>query len=328
MDFVNQILLGDCEEILRDFPDNSVDLIFTSPPYADQRKHTYGGVRPDDYVSWFLPRSEQFLRVLKPAGTFVLNIKERVVEGERHTYVIELILEMRRQGWLWTEEFMWHKKNSYPGKWPNRFRDSWERLLQFNKQRHFNMYQDAVMVPVGDWSKSRLSKLSVTDQVRDESKVNSGFGKNVSNWIGRDMVYPTNVIHMSTECSNRNHSAAFPIELPTWFIKLFTAEGDVVLDPFVGSGTTTQVAKEMGRNFVGIDINPEYAALAASRVLEPQRRLKEHNEQFEAGRSVLQNKLTGEFIAAFCESTGAIDWTKVVEANSRNLDLDNYLPSQ
>lgn len=142
------------------------------------------------------------------------------------------------------------------------------------------------------------------------------------------MVYPTNVIHMSTECSNRNHSAAFPIELPTWFIKLFTAEGDVVLDPFVGSGTTTQVAKEMGRNFVGIDINPEYAALAASRVLEPQRRLKEHNEQFEAGRSVLQNKLTGEFIAAFCESTGAIDWTKVVEANSRNLDLDNYLPSQ
>lgn len=281
MDYTNKILLGDCQEVLRKLPDNSVDLIFTSPPYADQRKHTYGGVSPDDYVNWFLPKTEQFLRVLKPAGTFVLNIKERVVDGERHTYVIELIMEMRKQGWLWTEEFMWHKKNSYPGKWPNRFRDSWERLLQFNKQRRFNMYQDAVMVPVGDWSKSRLSKLSRTDQVRDESKVNSGFGKNVSNWIGRDMVYPTNVIHMSTECSNRNHSAAFPAELPAWFIKLFTVEGDLVLDPFVGSGTTAQVAKELGRDYVGIDINPEYTLLAASRVAEPQMRLLENGNEYD-----------------------------------------------
>lgn len=142
------------------------------------------------------------------------------------------------------------------------------------------MYQDEVMVPVGDWSKTRLAKLSVTDQVRDESKVNSGFGKNVSNWIGRDMVYPTNVIHMSTECSNRNHSAAFPVELPTWFIKLFTVEGDVVMDPFVGSGTTTTVAKEMGRHFVGIDINPEYALLAASRVVESQQRLLEDQDGY------------------------------------------------
>lgn len=280
MEYVDKIIEGDCEKVLRDLPDSSVDLIFTSPPYADQRKHTYGGVSPDQYVDWFLPKTEQFLRVLKPTGTFILNIKERVVNGERHTYVIELILGMRKQGWLWTEEFMWHKKNSYPGKWPNRFRDSWERLLQFNKHRHFHMYQDAVMVPVGDWSKTRLAKLSRTDQIRDESKVNSGFGKNVSNWVGRDMVYPTNVIHMSTECSNRNHSAAFPVELPTWFIKLFTTEGDMVVDPFVGSGTTAQVAKDMGRHFLGIDVNPDYAVLAASRVMEPQARLLEEQTNY------------------------------------------------
>jgi DNA modification methylase len=137
MDFVNQIIHGDCERVLGGFPDDSIDLIFTSPPYADRRKKTYGGVKPGEYVDWFLPKAEQFLRVLKPTGTFILNIKERAVNGERHTYVIELILKMREQGWLWTEEFMWHKKNSYPGKWPNRFRDSWERLLQFNKQRKF-----------------------------------------------------------------------------------------------------------------------------------------------------------------------------------------------
>jgi DNA modification methylase len=95
-----------------------------------------------------MPIADEMHRVLKPSGTFILNIKERVVAGERHTYVLELIQEMRRYGWLWTEEFIWHKRNSYPGKWPNRFRDSWERLLQFNKSRTFNMYQEAVMVPM------------------------------------------------------------------------------------------------------------------------------------------------------------------------------------
>ncbi|MDY0019891.1 MAG: site-specific DNA-methyltransferase [Anaerolineae bacterium] len=281
MEFCNRIIQGDCGEILKSFPDNSIDLIFTSPPYADQRQNTYGGVSPSHYVDWFLPKAEQFLRVLKPTGTFVLNIKERVVNGERHTYVIDLILKMREQGWLWTEEFMWHKKNSYPGKWPNRFRDGWERLLQFNKERKFNMYQEAVMVPVGEWAKDRLAKLSETDKIRDESKVESGFGKNISNWLGRDLVYPDNVIHMATECSNRNHSAVFPIELPKWFINLFTIRGDMVLDPFVGSGTTPAAAKLLGRNYVGIDISEEYCHITEERLTQIQPRLFEKAEDYD-----------------------------------------------
>ena len=259
MEIKTDILLGDCKEVLKTLPDDSVDLIFTSPPYADQRKKTYGGLHPDEYVEWFLPISAELKRVLKPTGTFMLNIKEKVVNGERSTYVMELIIEMRRrQGWLWTEEFIWHKKNCYPGKWPNRFRDSWERLIQFNKNRHFAMYQEKVMVPMGDWSKTRLKNLSETDKTRDESKVGSGFGKNISNWLQRDMAYPTNVLHLATECNNKNHSAAFPEGLPEWFIKLFTKEGDTVLDPFMGSGTTNFVAQRMRRNSIGIEIMPEY----------------------------------------------------------------------
>ena len=281
MKFENQILLGDCEEVLKSFPDNSVDLIFTSPPYADQRKNTYGGIKPDDYVDWFLPKASQFFRVLKPRGTFVLNIKERVVNGERHTYVIELILELRKQGWLWTEEFIWHKKNSYPGKWPNRFRDNWERLLQFNKQRKFNMYQEAVMVPVGDWAKDRLNNLSETDKIRDESKVGSGFGKNISNWVGRKMVYPNNVLYLATECSNRNHSAAFPVELPSWFIRLFTERDDMVLDPFIGSGTTAVAAIQEGRKFIGIDTENDYIELSQARISEIQIKLPAIAEETE-----------------------------------------------
>jgi len=258
MEIRANLYLGDSKDILKELPSNSVDLIFTSPPYADQRKNTYGGIHPDEYVSWFLPISDELLRVLHPKGTFVLNIKEKVVNGERSTYVMELILAMRKQGWLWTEEFIWHKKNSYPGKWPNRFRDSWERLLQFNKERKFNMYQKEVMVPVGDWAKTRLRNLSETDKTRDESKVGSGFGKNISNWKGRNKVYPTNVLHLATECNNKNHSAAFPESLPEWFIKLFTKEHDTVLDPFMGSGTTNIVAQRMRRNSIGIEIVPKY----------------------------------------------------------------------
>ncbi len=249
---------ADCLEVLKTLPDNSVDLIVTSPPYADQRKQTYGGINVNEYVNWFLPISEQLLRVLKPTGTFILNIKEKVDKGERSTYVIELILEMKKQGWLWTEEFIWHKKNSYPGKWPNRFRDSWERLLQFNKSKKFNMYQEEVMVPTGDWARSRLKNLSDTDQVRDNSKVGSGFGKNISNWIDRKLAYPTNVLHLATECSNKQHSAAYPKALPLWFIKLFTKDGDTVLDQFMGSGTTNVVAIENNRKNIGIEILENY----------------------------------------------------------------------
>jgi DNA modification methylase len=269
---INNIITGDCEVVLSDFPENCIDLIVTSPPYADSRKSTYGGIHPDNYVEWFLPKTRQFLRVLKPTGTFILNIKEKVVDGERHTYVIDLIHEMKKQGWLWTEEFIWAKKNCYPGKWPNRFRDSWERCLQFNKEKKFHMYQDAVKVPMGDWAEKRLKNLSETDKIRDNSRVGSGFGKNISNWVGRDTVYPSNVIQLATECGNVNHSAAFPVGLPEWFIRLFTKEGDVVLDPFSGSGSTGIAAKLLNRKYILIDTVQEYNELAERRIADERRR--------------------------------------------------------
>ncbi|HUV06031.1 MAG TPA: site-specific DNA-methyltransferase [Armatimonadota bacterium] len=262
----SRIFQGDCRLILPTIPDDSIDLIVTSPPYADQRKRVYGGVRPDEYIDWFLPIAAELKRVLKPAGSFILNIKERVVAGERHTYVLELILAMRGQGWLWTEEYIWHKKNCYPGKWPNRFRDAWERCLHFTRQKDFTMYQGAVMVPMGEWRHSRLRKLSETDKRRDNSRVGSGFGKKIANWIGRELAYPTNVLHLPTECFNRSHSATFPVDLPAWFIRLFTLEGDVVLDPFLGSGTTAVACVQSDRRYIGIEMDPEYVMLARRRI--------------------------------------------------------------
>lgn len=291
MEIRTDLILGDSKEELKRLLDNSIDLIITSPPYADQRKNTYGGIHPNEYVEWFLPISNELLRVLKPSGTFILNIKEKVVNGERSTYVMELILAMRKQGWIWTEEFIWHKKNSFPGKWPNRFRDSWERLLQFNKTKDFNMYQDAVKIPIGDWAKGRLKNLSETDKIRDNAKNGSGFGKNVSNWLGKETVLPTNVLHLATECNNKNHSAAFPEELPEWFIKLFTKEHDTVLDPFVGSGTTLFISKKMRRNSIGIEIMPEYYEMVMKQIDPIQLLLFEPKIKYEKIKSTGSNKL-------------------------------------
>lgn len=263
-EFRDVLLRGDCGEDLTQLPDSSIALVVTSPPYADSRKAVYGGVHPDDYVEWFAPIAKQLLRVLKEDGSFILNIKEKVVDGERHTYVLELILALRKMGWKWTEEYIWHKRNCAPGKWPNRFRDSWERCLHFSKSKQFVMNQDAVMVPTGDWAKSRLKNLSETDQIRDPSRVGSGFGKNVSNWVGRDKAYPTNVLHLPTECNNKSHAAAFPSALPSWFIELFSNEGDLVLDPFAGSGTTLLAARALNRSFCGIELKDEYFELAQS----------------------------------------------------------------
>jgi len=259
---IDKIIHGDCLAALKTLPDDCFDLIFTSPPYADNRKDTYKGVPIEHYVEWFLPISGELKRVLKPEGSFVLNIKERAVNGERQTYVLELILAMKKQGWLWTEEYIWHKKNCYPGKWPNRFRDAWERCLHFTKQKKFKMFQDAVMVPMGGWSEKRLAKLSERDQIRDVSRVGSGFGKNISHWLGKEYAYPTNVLHLSTECSNRGHSASFPVSLPTWFIKLFTQEGDLILDPFIGAGTTALACIKLNRHYVGIEMMENYYSLA------------------------------------------------------------------
>ena len=247
---------------MKGLPAGSINLIITSPPYADRRKKQYGGPAPEKYVEWFSPFAAEFQRILSPKGSLILNIKENAINGERHTYVLELILDMRKNGWFWIEDYIWHKKNSFPGKWPNRFRDSWEHCLHFTKDRNFKMYQDAVKIPIGDWAVPRLKKLGVNDKIRNESKTDSGLGRQLTNWVGKRKVYPSNVLYLPTISGNRNHCAVFPESLPKWFIKLFTKKGDIILDPFIGSGTTAIAAIKTERNFVGIDLSRKYCRMS------------------------------------------------------------------
>lgn len=153
------------------------------------------------------------------------------------------------------------------------------------------MFQDAVRVPMGEWANTRLKCLGKNDVIRFNSQAGSGFGKNIANWLNRDLAYPTNVIHLATETGNKNHSATFPKSLPEWFIKLFTEEDDWVLDPFLGSGTTCEVAQEMGRNSVGIDIKPEYYHMAKSKIKEVEKLLFEESASYGKHNRKRNNKL-------------------------------------
>lgn len=296
------IIEGDCLDVLKALPDGCIQLVITSPPYADARAKQYGGVPPDKYVEWFLPISAELLRVLRPDGTFILNIKERVVDGERSNYVLRLILALQDQGWRWTEEFIWSKKNAMPGKWNTRFRDAWERLLQFNKSKKFKMNQGAVLQEPKTGTVKRAQCISKNDLVRVESGSASPFGRSMENCLGRHRqnstngsvfgktyrrernngsgfgtrdekcyptkVLPSNVLYLAPETKNTGHPAAYPEAIPDFFVRLFTDEGDFVLDPFAGSGTTGVVALKHGRSAVLIELSAEYCELIEKRLNE------------------------------------------------------------
>lgn len=290
----SKLIHGLCEKELLDlkqFPNESINLIITSPPYSNQRRKSYGGTPAHSYVEWFKPISEQLLRILKNNGSLIINIKEHVEKGERSTYVIEMILEMRKQGWLWVEEYCWYKKTAFPGKWPNRFRDSFERCLHFTKQKSFYMNQNAVKVPIGDWSKKRFKSMTKNDYVRYSSQNNKHLAKQVSNWLDRQTVFPhnvivfdeehyckehvSNVLEISPVTSNKNHSACFPLELPTWFILLLSKKNDLILDPFSGIGTTAIASILLNRNFIGIEKEINYIKTAKENIKKLRKSLSE-----------------------------------------------------
>jgi len=130
---LNNILLGDCLELMKNIPNNSIDMVFTSPPYAERRKTTYGGIPENDYVDWFLPIGVEIKRILKPTGSFFLNIKPHTNKGERSLYVYDLVCQLKREtGFMFVEEYCWIK-NAFPGSLNGRFKNAFEPIYHFTK---------------------------------------------------------------------------------------------------------------------------------------------------------------------------------------------------
>jgi len=248
------------------FFENCVDLIVTSPPYADARRKHYDSIHPDDFAKWLVTFHRPFWDALKPEGSLVLNMKDKVVKGVRHRYVwhsIELLSEL---GWHCIDDYVWHKPNPMPGYWPSRLRDGWEYCFHLSKSKRPYVNQDAVRIPIGKWVKSRLAKLGKNDISRQNSRNNSGFGRNISRWVGQRTVLPSNVLSIPLIGKNKGHPAAFPPELPGFFIRLFSPPDGLVVDPFAGSGMTGAASIECGRDCILIDNQKQYTRTATKNI--------------------------------------------------------------
>lgn len=261
------VVCGDSREELRSY-EGQVDLIVTSPPYADARRKHYDSVHPDEFADWFMTFHEPFWNALKPAGSLVINIKDKVVNGVRHRYVWHTIEALAAAGWLCVEDYVWHKTNPMPGYWPTRLRDGWEYCFHLSKSKRPYMNQDAVRRPVGDWVQSRLAKLGENDRSRHNSANASGFGRDISKWVNKQTVLPSNVLSYALVGKNKGHPAVFPVDLPLFFIRLLCPEDGLVVDPFGGSGTTGLAALSAGRRSLLIDNNEQYYQAAVERLRE------------------------------------------------------------
>jgi site-specific DNA-methyltransferase (adenine-specific)/site-specific DNA-methyltransferase (cytosine-N4-specific) len=258
------VIHGDCLSTLTELYSSNgefADLLIFSPPYAQQRKNIYGGIPEVDYPNWMLTIVRAGMKVLKPTGSLVINIKEHVNGGVRSLYVLEATLLLARE-FRYVDEHIWHKTNPFPTGSRKRLKDGFERCLHFTKTADYQFYPDSVR----EKSTSKWAGDNERRKNKGAHNTTNGSGMNMSKRITGELVRPSNVITMPASSLNLKHPAVFPIGLPDFFIRLMTKEGDVVVDPFLGSGTTALAAVKLGRQFLGIERNEEYVRLAESRI--------------------------------------------------------------
>lgn len=204
--------------------------------------------------------------MLKPTGSFVLNINDCVIKGERSLYVFDLVAAIRRVvGLLYIERYLWVKTASFPGRFKYRFKDQIEYLFHFAPTHQLKLRPDAVRVPV----KPESIKRTLRERRRNIGRLWSGSGSGLSRDQAKmpvDLALPGNVITTHPENKIPWHSAPGPLALPRFFIRAMTDPGDLVVDPFLGSGTTGVAAIQEGRRFMGWEIDSAYALRAQQRI--------------------------------------------------------------
>jgi DNA modification methylase len=265
------VILGDALDFLPRLPQASIDLFFTSPPYADARP--YSRIHPDHYVDWFLPFARAMYPAAKPSGSLIINIKNRVanrgpLKGQRHPYVYRLVLALQEMGWRWIETYIWAKPNAVPGKFGPRTKDSFEYVYHFARTDKPFFDLSSVRTPYkADSSEIARRKQDISGRRNTEA----GFGRDRTKTYLLGGADPGNVVSVPQTYNQHRgvaHTAAMPEGLAEFFIRVASPPGGVVIDPFAGGGTTMVVARRLGRQAGGFEIHEEFVQEARRRVAE------------------------------------------------------------
>ncbi len=276
----HRLVCGDCRDfraIERKFEGVKANVVITSPPYATQREYDpasgFKPVPPEEYSDWFRDVAANIAAILAADGSYFLNIKEHAADGERDLYVKDLVIANRRQwGWRFVDEFCWRKTdNGVPGGWGNRFKNAWEPVFHFCRQPEIKFRPQAVghvSEDCFDYSPNNPKSTSGSGLLGTGARGSAAGQPGAADEDGRftGIARPSNVVEVKSESSQGSHSAPFPRTLVEFFVKAFSDAGDIVFDPFLGSGTTMAAAHVLGRVGYGIEISPAYCDVILRRM--------------------------------------------------------------
>lgn len=272
---------ANCLDVLKMTPKNSVDLIITSPPFALRRKKSYGNVSAEEYCDWFWPFAEQIARVLKPRGSFVLDIGGSWNKGEptRTLYHFELLLKLcgARGPFKLAQEFYWYNpaKMPAPAQWVTiervRVKDSINPIWWLAKASKPKASNRRVLKPYTKSMENLLIRGYNNGARPSGHVVSDKWGKRQRGAIPPNVIIAANTkstdqyIESCKEHGLELHPARFVDAVPEFFIKFLTLRNNVVLDPFAGSNVVGSVAQRLGRRWISVEINEEYALGSAFR---------------------------------------------------------------
>jgi DNA modification methylase len=276
----HRIICGDCRDsgtVAQLFQGARANMVITSPPYATQREYDpasgFKPVPPEEYSDWFRDVAANIAVILTADGSYFLNIKEHADDGERSLYVKDLVIAHRRQwGWRFVDEFCWRKTdNGVPGGWGNRFKNAWEPVFHFCRQPEIKFRPQAVghvSEDCFDYSPNNPKSTSGSGLLGTGARGSAAGQPEANDEDGRftGIARPSNVVEVKSESGQGSHSAPFPRALVEFFVKAFSDAGDIVFDPFLGSGTTMAAAHVLGRTGYGSEISPAYCDVILRRM--------------------------------------------------------------